>query len=104
MTRTFFNVQKYLRFNNIQAILFLIFFVLLSTQEHNLVSSSSNIREGKKVNKFEQCKIDQIDPILDSRKQKADLSGVENKNLFLSEGGWYVTDFKVIVAQAQCSI
>ena len=40
------------------------------------------------VYKFEQCKIDQIDPILNSRKQKADLRDVENKNLFLSEGGW----------------
>ena len=88
MTRNFFNVQSNLRLNNIQPILFLIFFVLLSTQEHNLVDSSSNIREGKKENKFEQCKIDQIDPILNSRKQKADLRDVENKNLFLSEGGW----------------
>ena len=88
MTRNFFNVQKNLRFNNIQAILFPIFFVLLSTQEHNLVNSSSNIREGKKENKFEQCKIDQIDPILNSRKQKAEVRDVENKNLFLSEGGW----------------
>ena len=88
MTRNFFNVQKNLRFDNIQAILFLIFFVLLSTQDHNLVDSSSNIRESKKENKFEQCKIDQIDPILNSRKQKADLRDVENKNLFLSEGGW----------------
>merc|ERR1712020_212238 len=99
MTRNFFNVQKKLRFNNVQAILFLIFFLLLSTQDHNLVDSSSNIRESKKDNKFEQCKIDQIDPILHSRKQKADLRDVENKNLFLSEGGWYVTDFKVIVAK-----
>ena len=88
MTRNFFNFQKNLRFYDIQAILFLILFVLLSTQEHNLVNSSSNIREGKKENKFEQCKIDQIDPILNSRKQKADLRDVENKNLFLSEGGW----------------
>ena len=88
MTRNFFNGQSNLRLNNIQPILFLIFFVLLSTQEHNLVDSSSNIREGKKENKFEQCKIDQIDPILNSRKQKADLRDVENKNLFLSEGGW----------------
>ena len=88
MTRKFFNVQKNLRFDNIQAILFLIFFVLLSTQEQILVDSSSSIREGKKENKFEQCKIDQIDPILNSRKQKADLRDVENKNLFLSEGGW----------------
>ena len=88
MTRNFFNVQKNLRFKNIQAILFLIFYVLLSAQEHNLVDSSSNIREGKKENKFEQCKIDQTDPILNSRKQKADLRDVENKNLFLSEGGW----------------
>ena len=88
MTRNFFNFQKNLRLNNIQATLFLIFFMLLSTQEHNLVDSSSNIREGKKENKFEQCKIDQIDPILNSRKQKADLRDVENKNLFLSEGGW----------------
>ena len=88
MTRNFFNVQKNLRFDNIQAISFLIFFVLLSTQEHNLVDSSSNIRESKKENKFEQCKIDQIDPISNSREQKADLRDVENKNLFLSEGGW----------------
>ena len=88
MTQIFFNAQKNLQFNNMQAILFLVFFVLLSTQEHNLVDSSSNIREGKKENKFEQCKIDQIDPILNSRKQKADLRDVENKNLFLSEGGW----------------
>ena len=88
MTRNFVNAQKNLRFYNIQAISFLIFFVLLSTQEHNLVDSSSNIREGKKENKFEQCKIDQIDPILNSREQKADLRDVENKNLFLSEGGW----------------
>ena len=88
MTRNFFNGQSNLRLNNIQPILFLIFFVLLSTQEHNLVDSSSDIREGKKENKFEQCKIDQIDPILNSREQKADLIDVENKNLFLSEGGW----------------
>ena len=88
MTRNFFNVHKNLRFDNTQAISFLIFFVLLSTQEQNLVDSSSNIREGKKENKFEQCKIDQIGPILNKREQKADLRDVENRNLFLSEGGW----------------
>ena len=88
MTQIFFNAQKNLQFNNMQAILFLVFFVLLSTQEQILVDSSSSIREGKTENKFEQCKIDQIDPILNSRKQKADLIDVENKNLFLSEGGW----------------
>ena len=88
MTGNFFNVRKNLRFDSIQAISFLIFFVLLSTQEQILVDSSSSIREGKTENKFEQCKIDQIDPILNSRKQKADLRDVENKNLFLSEGGW----------------
>ena len=88
MTQIFFNAQKNLQSNNMQPILFLVFFVLLSTQEQILVDSSSSIREGKTENKFEQCKIDQIDPILNSRKQKADLRDVENKNLFLSEGGW----------------
>ena len=74
----------------IQFILLLI--IIASTNICRYSASDFKLRpdEDMKSPKFEQCKLNENVPAVESLKQKTKKAGVDENGLFLSEGGWCV--------------